>query len=892
MGRGLNLLLVMMLGLTLAGAGELRLDGDTRPGPGSRHVPPRTSFFVQINLAGDAAADRILPDSVGLRLEREGAAGVDLLLPGGRFAPGCRGSLAPAKGRWGESALAVNIEAATPLLPGATYVLIATAETRAGAPFPAARRRWTFSTETLPATTSLAFSLDLGAPAVAWQGAFFSGICKPSFCTSAPQRVPGYRLMDAARKEHPRAWSLQRDCFPTSTEYQPRFLMAGHPNVVRERETRRITAMRPQAGGVRLELEDFFGHEQYGIPSGRPADADYHPGNEVLVADGERSARARVISAASASLVITPIDATPGYWKLAYSGPLPDREDPHAPGLFAPGGCYLRKFNPVGTPHYYWGRLDAEYDLLHRRFGRRLLVNFCEGPGDLSVDGGPYTTAKDLVQLHEVTRAITAHLLERYGEACLDFVWSIFNEPDLSRAFWRCEDWLELQRFYDYSVDAILRAFEDAGYDSERVFIGGLELGAIFGARGLKVREFLAHCSPSASHEGALEYNAAYADPRLEGRRSRRVEQLCAAHGGRGSPCDFISVHAYDRSEETAGKLIVAKQIALEIDPDYYAGLWVNTHESCLNWSGHPDAAVADSYMGNGYFPTWCADVASRLLHRAGEDPRFGFGESLLTVWPWPNQNFAGMNAVTREIAVDDNGDGQADRKETVVMPIFHFLTLLSDLSDRFWLLPQRTIEGHTVSGFAARGQGKLRLLLYSHNGADMESRSDKGFEVELELLGTGWEAARAREYRFDRAHNTYYELARQLAGRSVAGEAVAPGELDALVERLEQGAAERRIAALERLGELGPAARPALAKISQLAQESEDEAVKQAAVAALFRLAAHQPVYSPEEVAEVQRQAQLRATRDSTPTAADGRLRLRLALAGNGVNFVVLEPH
>ena len=32
------------------------------------------------------------------------------------------------------------------------------------------------------------------------------------------------------------------------------------------------------------------------------------------------------------------------------------------PGLFPPGGCYLRKFNPVGTPCFYWGRLDKEWD--------------------------------------------------------------------------------------------------------------------------------------------------------------------------------------------------------------------------------------------------------------------------------------------------------------------------------------------------------------------------------------------------------------------------------------------------------------------------------------------------------------------------------------------------
>ena len=51
-----------------------------------------------------------------------------------------------------------------------------------------------------------------------------------------------------------------------------------------------------------------------------------------------------------------------------------------------------------------------------------------------------------------------------------------------------------------------------------------------------------------------------------------------------------------------AAKLIRAKEMALEIDPEYYRGLWVNSHESCPDWLPPPDEAAADSYLGNGYF--------------------------------------------------------------------------------------------------------------------------------------------------------------------------------------------------------------------------------------------------------------------------------------------------
>ena len=47
-----------------------------------------------------------------------------------------------------------------------------------------------------------------------------------------------------------------------------------------------------------------------------------------------------------------------------------NRTRPDAPGLFPPGGCYLRKLSPAGTPVYYWGRLDRQWDLAVQRFGR------------------------------------------------------------------------------------------------------------------------------------------------------------------------------------------------------------------------------------------------------------------------------------------------------------------------------------------------------------------------------------------------------------------------------------------------------------------------------------------------------------------------------------------
>ncbi|MBI4578757.1 MAG: hypothetical protein HY718_03590, partial [Planctomycetes bacterium] len=738
-------------------------------------------------------------------------------------------------------------------------------------------------------------TLDLKAPPVRWHGAFFSGFCKPSFCNSDPQLIGTYELMAEANRQYPKAWSLQRDFWMTGMDDRPGFLTPVLPNVVRERETRRIVGIEDRPEGLALKVEDFFGHEQYGIPTGRLVSEDYHPGDEVLIADGTHDARGKVLAADDrAGTVLVGRAATPlGGWLLEYTAPLPTREDPAAPGLFAWGGCYLRKFNPTGTACYYWGRLDKEWDIAHKRFGRRLVPNFADAPGDLAVDGRNWTTAKDYAQLHEVVRAMTGHLIDRYGDACLTFVWSVFNEPDLGRMFWR-SDWNELQKFYDYTTDAILRAFEDRGYDSRRVFVGGLELGGIFGVN-LKVREFLTHCSPRAEGEGALPVNAAFADARLEGKRSKRVEELCRAHGGKGAPCDFVSIHAYNRSEVMAAKLARAKEVALEIDPEYYAALWVNSHESCPDWNPPADPAAADSYLGNGYFPTWCADVVARQLRRAAADPRFAYGETILTFWHGPTTNFGGLNNCTRLVNVDDDGDGKTDRKVLVPMPIFQFLNLLSSMGDDYWSLPEQVGGGHVVGGFAARAaspmrgtERDLRVVLYAHNAADTQSRSDRTFRITLDVAGVPWPKVRVREYRFDREDNTYYRLGQQLRDRPLPR----AGEADVAVQMLADGDRETRLTALRQLAEMGPAAQSALPLLLRLINERQDAQIVAAGKAAVERIVASAVCYSPHEVSQVRALSVLQVTASGAYTLDHpGHLKLPVTLTGNGAGFLTIEP-
>ena len=896
-----RLFLVASLGCGVAGAAEVRLlerpldpHGSPRPARGSDHNPLRTSLYVEIAVHPPGAGDAVDPDTVTVRIGPEGRPARPLVDPGGRFVGGATGWLRPTSNLQGEAALAVYVETGTMLEPATTYAVAVAAKSRRGLALDGAKGTWTFRTEGADAVHPVALPLDLDRPPVRWHGGFFRGFGNVSFCTRAETFGPTYDLMAEARKRHPRAWSLQRDFWMTGTDFLPPGLLPFElPNVVHERETRRITDITPDPDGrsARLTVADVFGSEQHGVEPNRPLGGDYHAGDEVLVADGVRDASARVVAVDDGARTVRISPAPAGEWKIADERPLPDRDDPDVPGRFATGGCYLRKLRPHGTAAFFWGRLDKEWDLAHRRYGRRLLVNFADAAGDLSRDGRSWTTAKDLVQWHDVARDWAGHVIDRYGDAALTFPWSVFNEPDLGPLFWRA-DWAELQRFYDYTVDGVLRAFEDRGYDSDRVFIGGLELGGIFGTN-LKLNEFLAHCSPraGAKAEGALPLNAAVADRRLDGRRSRRVEALCRASGGKGSPCDFVSIHAYNRSAGMAAKLVRAKEMALAVDPEYYADLWVNSHENCPDWMPPPDEAAADSYLGNGYFPAWAVDVARRLLARAAEDPRYGFGESILTVWP-PNQNLAGLNAVTRVLHADDDGDGRADRKVTVPMPIFHVFNLLSDLDGSFWVLPERTVGGHVVGGFAARDGATTRVALVAHAAHDTQSRSGHEFAATVEVAGLPADANFAvRSFRFDRADNTSFEPARALRAQLEPPPAPA-ATLDRLVGQLRQDdRPDDRRAALRDLAALGRAARPALGDILGAIGVIRDPALRAEARAVVERTFAVPALPGPA-VERLRSLGELQVTDESRRrTDAAGRLSVPARLRGNGVVFLELAP-
>jgi hypothetical protein len=368
-GRILSCILITPLAMMMMGSGCTSIEGISviqqahdpfgfpRPGLDQKNVPVQTSFFIVIGPEKGAPRDSVLTNTISVTLTPEGGEPLQVVKPGLVFADGYQGKIVTPSGRAPKGCIALLIDSATRLKAATTYQVRVTASSGNGFSIPTKAQEWSFTTEEDPSKKALRFELDVApSKAVRWHGAHFDGMVKTGFCSSDPIRIPGYDLMDGVRKKWPKAWSLQRDATLTAFQYRLDGVYSKvPPNIVRERETRRITKIETSEEGTVLHVEDFFGHEQYGIKSNRPLSPDYHPGDEVLIADGKSDARAKVISAddKTRTVRVTPFEEPKRGWLIEYPTPLPKKENPLMPGLFPTGGCYLRKFNPSGTPHYY-----------------------------------------------------------------------------------------------------------------------------------------------------------------------------------------------------------------------------------------------------------------------------------------------------------------------------------------------------------------------------------------------------------------------------------------------------------------------------------------------------------------------------------------------------------
>jgi xylan 1,4-beta-xylosidase len=161
-----------------------------------------------------------------------------------------------------------------------------------------------------------------------------------------------------------------------------------------------------------------------------------------------------------------------------------------------------------GKPVYNWTILDQIFDTFHAA-GIRPIVELGFMPEALSAHPEPYRhnfpagpissiytgwayPPRDYAKWSELVFQFTRHLRERYGDAeAKTWLWEVWNEPDID--YWKgtAEEYFKL---YDFSADAVLRAFPAA-------LIGGPESTGPANPHAAEfLRQFLEHCARQTNY--------------------------------------------------------------------------------------------------------------------------------------------------------------------------------------------------------------------------------------------------------------------------------------------------------------------------------------------------------------------------------------------------------
>jgi hypothetical protein len=799
-----------------------------RPAPDAVNVPAETTIWCELEAGGaESGAENGAVDPIertSLHVEIQDGERRRVAVDRGVFR-------APFHGRLFESprGLGIYLVPDEPLASAASCTVFLRAASKGGGLLEENRARFNFHTRAAPATGTVELRGSCAAT-VDFAQRVFSGTLQPDFDTTLLfDQVPTCELLQAITgpAPTPAAASLERD-WPLCGDYWTNAYFDGDPNFVRERETRRvdaIDAIDTAAGDARevdgtlwrVHVEALPEAALYGIAADRPLAPDHPIGSKVLLADEARSLTAEVVAVDEAARVVTVRVARDATLQDAWRAPPPiafPPDDPRTPAHFARGLLRLLRLDPSGTPAFWFARIDHQWDLVHLRFGRRLVVNFDRVPADLSSDGvvNGGKGFKNAREWHDVVRAVTTHLIDRYGHSLADSYFSIANEPDLGAYFWS-DSRRALFAFYDVTVDAVLRAFEERELPSEGVKVGGLELAALAPKPEL-LPAFLAHCSPKRDDD-PLDVNFAVAEPTLDGRRSRRVEKMSRAvsHDGHGSPCDFVSLHEYKHAAAAWQQLRDARATALAIDADFFKELALTSFESDPDWNPTDDPATHEMFFGNGFWPAWAADWTRRAVDAARVDPSFNRHETLLTVWPL-DRNLTGIPTLSfvldEQVGDGSAGAGATTRPATVPKDILRFLELTAAMGTRLFLInggaatdpgaaPGGDPLAPVLAGFGSVHSGvagdEVCALVYGHDPRDPENRAAREWEVTLTIDSFPFAEAEQSLFALDATHASPFELARALA--STAPKSFTPEQVAAL-----QAATELRpLAPAKRVG-------------------------------------------------------------------------------------------
>ena len=401
---------------------------------------------------------------------------------------------------------------------------------------------------------------------------------------------------------------------------------------------------------------------------------------------------------------------------------------------------------PDGTPVYDFTITDRIFDTLTAAHVRPLVeIGFI--PEALSTHPEPYRHSfpkgdiftgwtyppKDEAKWSKLVQAYAAHLRDRYGAQVHDWLWEVWNEPDIP--YWH-GTWDQYDRLYDLSAAAIRNAIPDAK-------IGGPEATGISDHSEPFLRQFLDHCAGGKN----------------------------AATGAIGAPLDFISYHPKGNPKFAEGHatMSIATQLrAADRGMKLIAAdsRWRNTPiilgefdpEGCAACKGPQNA-----YRNGPLYGVSVAEAEMRLYELAR---RNGVHLQGAVTWAFEFEDqpaFSGFRSLA------------TDGVDKPVLNVFRLLGMLGGqrahspaarLSNAKWLavssdaaLPLDSILAQSVTGspdvnaVATRNGNEVDILIWNYHDADVDAPP-----ATIQLTVDGLKGALAEsEYLVDRTHSNAY---------------------------------------------------------------------------------------------------------------------------------------
>ena len=337
---------------------------------------------------------------------------------------------------------------------------------------------------------------------------------------------------------------------------------------------------------------------------------------------------------------------------------------------------------------------------------------------------------KDEAKWSKLVTAYASHLHQRYGNQTANWLWEVWNEPDIG--YWHGTP-EEYDRLYDLTAAAIRGVMPEAK-------IGGPEATGVSDHSEPFLRQFLEHCAHGKN----------------------------AATGVTGAPLDFISYHPKGHPKVVDGHVVmsIATQLrATERGMKVVASFpeWKNT--PIILGESDPEGCAACQGSQNGYRngPLYGVSVTEATMRTYELARKYGVTVEGAVTWAFEFEDqpaFLGF----RELAT--NG---------IDKPVLNAFRMMGMLGGGVgakgslgnWVavessgaVPLEQVVANSVTGaddvnaVATRNGKEVDVLVWNYHDADVEAPA-AAVRLEVEGLRTG--KVEASEFRMDATHSNAY---------------------------------------------------------------------------------------------------------------------------------------